>query len=266
MMPGEGDSVLWIHGYTLDSTSWSELWELLPDWRHIGIDLPGHGASMPLKPGDDLPTLARRLGRFALDQNVRHIVALSFGTIVALQIAIEFPRSFASVTLGAPAVGGGPQDPEVGARYDELAEMHRRHGFSPDLRRRWMESPPNLFKGVEALPEMWARLWRIVGRHGWWELADRSYARLGNCAQPKQALRRIAASVLVLVGENELPAFKRCAELIRREVPTCERIYLPGVGHLCMLENAAGIAPLIGRHLRAHTRTGLVEGSYAGSH
>src|SRR5260370_23632862 len=239
VMSGGGAGVLWIHGYTLDSSSWSELWGLLPHGRHIGIDSPGHAASMPLKKGDDLAALARRLGQFALDREVRHIVALSFGTLVALQIAIEFPESFASVTLGAPAVGAGPQEAEVGARYEELTEMHQRHGFSPELRRRWMESPPNIFKGADALPELRARLWRSVGRHGWWELADRSYVRLSNYQQPKEALRRIGASVLVLVGENELPAFKRCAELIRREVRNCRRIYLPGAGHLCMLESAS---------------------------
>ena len=41
---GDGPAVVWIDGYTMDSTSWSELWGLLPGWRHLGIDLPGHGA------------------------------------------------------------------------------------------------------------------------------------------------------------------------------------------------------------------------------
>jgi pimeloyl-ACP methyl ester carboxylesterase len=30
---GRGPAVLWIHGYTMDSSVWAELWERLPGWR-----------------------------------------------------------------------------------------------------------------------------------------------------------------------------------------------------------------------------------------
>ena len=86
---GGGDGVLWIHGYTLNAGIWAELWRLLPGWRHIGIDLPGHGRSAPLAPGETLRGLARRLNRLAAEQGVRHLVALSFGGMIALQMAIE---------------------------------------------------------------------------------------------------------------------------------------------------------------------------------
>ena len=36
---GPREPILWIHGYTLDSNSWQEMWELLPEYTHIGIDL-----------------------------------------------------------------------------------------------------------------------------------------------------------------------------------------------------------------------------------
>lgn len=249
--PAEGERVLWLHGYTLDSSSWSELWELLPEWHHTGIDLPGHGASLPLPHDEGLPALARRIGRRALDQGVRHLVALSFGTLLALQIVIEYPTSFASLVLGAPALGGGPQDAEVGTRYEELADIHRRDGFTPKLRERWMHSPPDIFKGAEAHPELWARLWSIVGRHPWWELADGSYSRLSNHPQAPAALRAVQTPTLVLVGDNELAPFKRCAELIRRHLPRCQRRYLPVVGHLCMLEDARSVHTLLEEHWRA---------------
>jgi len=245
---GTGDKVLWVHGYTLDSSSWIELWNLLPEWTHIGVDLPGHGASLPLQPDENLPALAKRIGRLALRENVRHLVALSFGTVVALQVAIEFPTSFQSVILGAPALGGGPQESEVATRYQELVEMYRTRGFGPELRRRWMQSPPNIFKGAENRGELWDQLWKIVGRHPWWELADGSYAALSSHPQTKSQLSQIAAATMVLVGDHEFPTFKRCAEIIRRSVPRCERIYLPGVGHLCMLEDPARVHMIMEHH------------------
>ncbi len=248
--PGSGESVLWLHGYTLDSSSWSGLWDLLPEWSHIGLDLPGHGASLPLAEKDDLPALARYMGRVALERQVQHIVALSFGTVVGLQIVIEYPQAFRTLTLGAPAVGGGPQDVEVGTRYQELSDIYGRHGFTPELRERWMQSPPNIFKGAEQSPELWERLRRIVGRHPWWELEDGSYFRLSNHSQTKDELQKVEASTLVLVGDNELSPFKRCAEMIRRSIPGCRRRYIPGVGHLCMLEAEAEVAPLLAEHWR----------------
>jgi pimeloyl-ACP methyl ester carboxylesterase len=226
------------------------LWSRLPEWSHIGVDLPGHGASLPLSPDDDLPALARYVGRAALDRQVRHITALSFGTLLALQIVIEYPREFRTLTLGAPALGGGPQDAEVGTRYEELSQIYRSQGFTSELRQRWMQSPPNIFKGAESNPELWERLRRIVGRHPWWELGDGSYGRLSNHAQAASALQKVQASTLVLVGDNELAPFKRCAELIRRAIPACRRQYLPAVGHLCMLEAEAEVATLLDRHWR----------------
>jgi len=248
--PGPGDPILWLHGYTLDSSSWSELWDLLPERHHIGVDLPGHGASLPLDPRLDLPALARRIGEIALERRVRHIVALSFGTILALQIAIEFPAAFQSLILGAPALGGGPQDPEVGTRYGELAALYRRCGFTPELRRLWMQSPPDIFKGAEAHPALWSRLWKTVGRHPWWEIEDGSYSRLSNHPQSREDLQKVRAATLLLVGENELAPFKRCAELIRRSIPGCRRVYLPVLGHLCLLEDAWGVHTRLREHWR----------------
>lgn len=242
------DLALWVHGYTLDSSSWADLWALLPEYRHVGVDLPGHGISLPLGPTDDLPALAGRIGRFAVERRVCHLVALSFGTVVALQMAIDFPGVFRTVTLASPAIGGGPTDDGVAARYAELTSIYRRHGCVPRLRDLWMASPPDLFKGAEANPVLWRRLQTIVGRHGWWELADGSFAALSNHVQTGQALARIDTRLLLLVGENELPTFKRCAELIRRQVRRCERLYLRGVGHLSLLEDPVRAAATIRRH------------------
>ena len=50
--PGSADKVLWVHGYTMDSSLWQPLWDELPGWHHFGIDLPFHGTS-PTRKTDD---------------------------------------------------------------------------------------------------------------------------------------------------------------------------------------------------------------------
>jgi pimeloyl-ACP methyl ester carboxylesterase len=250
--PGDGERVLWIHGYTLDSGCWEPLWQLLPNCHHLGVDLPGHGASLPFRAGEGLPALARRIGERALAHGVRHLVAHSIGTLVALQIAIEFPGAFATVVLGAPTFGGGPEDPQVFLLYDALQELYRAQGFGPELRDRWMRSPPYLFRGAEAQPELWQRLWAIVGRHPWWELGDGSLVQLCRHSQLPVQIRQIEAALLLLVGEHELESFKRAAELIRRSAVNCRRVYLPEVGHLCMLSDPNSAYPIIERHFQSY--------------
>jgi pimeloyl-ACP methyl ester carboxylesterase len=249
--PGDGDSILWIHGYTLDSTSWDELWLKMPGWNHIGVDLPGHGASRPLAPGDTLPSLGQAIGAAALAHGIRHLVALSVGTIVAVQAAIEYPHVFSSLVLGAPALGGGPLDPDARKIYEKVVRRFQEDGSGPDLRRIWMSEESPLFRGLETCRERWVRLAAIVERHTWRELSTAGLFRLTGHVQQPADLARIRSAVLLLVGEQDMPAFRRSAELVRRAVPSARRIYLPDTGHLCMLQTPELAAISIEAHLRA---------------
>jgi 2-succinyl-6-hydroxy-2,4-cyclohexadiene-1-carboxylate synthase len=252
--PGAGERVLWIHGYSFDSRIWHELWDLLPAWHHLGIDLPGHGQSCPIPPRLGLEGLAKCVGRFAIEQNVRHLVGLSFGGMVALQVAIEYPDAFASLVLGAPALGGGPQDRHAQARNLELSQMYRARGPGPWLRDLWMTSPPDIFEGASKHPALWQRLRKLVGEHRWSELADSRMQALTTRRQAPEDLSKIRAATLVVIGDEDADAFKRCAELIKRAIADCRRVYLENTGHLTLLERAATIHPLLDAHFKESTR------------
>ncbi len=254
--PGSGDKVLWIHGYTIDSSLWRELWDRLPDWHHIGIDLPGHGASPSSTTKQSLPEVAQSIGKMAIEHEVNHVVGLSFGSMIALQVVIEAPNAFASLILGAPALGGGPQDPMAKIRYLELVKLFRGRGPGPWMTELWMASPPDIFKGASVQPHLWQELTDVVNRHSWSELADGSMQRLTTFPQTVDTLRRICASTLILVGEEEMSAFKCTAELLQRAISTCESVCLLKVGHLCMLEAPDVAGKLIDTHLtRASIRS-----------
>jgi pimeloyl-ACP methyl ester carboxylesterase len=249
--PGRADKVLWLHGYTLDSSSWGEMWPLLPGWHHVGIDLPGHGQSDPIPAGGNLRDLGRRLGKLCAEQGIRHIVGLSFGTISAIQTAMEFPDLFSSIVLGAPALAGGPQDPEMAAVYSKLIAHYRGAGADEELVRTWMES--RAWRGIEKRPELGEALLSLVRKHPWNELA--SYTRMLQFTHPPQKeaeLARIRTPMTILVGEFEMPAFLECARILQRCVADCSLHVLPETGHLCMLETPELSARLIDAHLREH--------------
>src|SRR5258708_16163129 len=113
---GRGAAVLWIHGYTMDSSLWRPLWELLPGFRHVGVDLPGHGRSGPLRPDATLPGLAAMLARLARAQRAPPGVAISLGSCVALQLAIEWPALIDRLAVGAATIAGAPAAPGTARR------------------------------------------------------------------------------------------------------------------------------------------------------
>jgi len=247
--PADGERVLWIHGYTMDSSIWDELWTHLPGFHHLAVDLPCHGASPPGPAGETLPQLGERLAAWAIARQVRHLVALSFGTMIALQMALSEPEAFAALVLAAPALAGGPTERAVERRYEDVIRVHATHGPGPHLGELWMRTPPDVFKGARQRPALWGPLSSVVLRHGWAELEDGSMLTLVGHRQRPRDLGAIDAATLVVAGDGELPAFRLCAEILARSMPRCERAALTGAGHLCLIEDPEPASRLIARHL-----------------
>jgi 3-oxoadipate enol-lactonase len=245
-----GPNVLWLHGYTLDSSSWREMWARIPGFRHIGLDLPGHGASGPIQPGENLTSLARKVAAFCRREDVRHMVALSFGTLTATQVAIEEPSWFRSIVLGAPSLAGGPQDPRVGMTYAKLGQLYHTVGPGPVMTDAWFECVA--WRGVEKHPELEREMRALVARHRWSELADWGMWKLLQPAQSEEDLKRVDSPVLVVIGELDLPPFHVVADTLEKNLPSSRRVVLPGIGHLCFYEAPELSAGPVLAHLRAH--------------
>ena len=82
---------------------------MLPDWHHIGLDLPGQDGSDLIDPESNLIKQAERILLLCRELEIRHVVALSFGTITGLQLLIQQPRFFSTAVFGGPAIAGGPR-------------------------------------------------------------------------------------------------------------------------------------------------------------
>jgi 3-oxoadipate enol-lactonase len=254
-LPAAGTKVLWIHGYTLDSRSWREMWSRLPGWQHIGLDLPAHGASGPIGPEDDLRQLGQRVAAFCKAQEIRHVVALSFGTLTATQAALEEPEWFQAMVLGAPTLAGGPSDPRVAASYWTLHQLHKAGTPAAQMKAAWMSCIA--WKGIDELPELREELGTLVEQHEWTELAEWGIMRLLNPAQDEEDLRRIQTPVLVLIGDRDLPCFHTSADVLGGTVPRYAKVILENTDHLCMLQSPAPSAAHIEAHLRAHGASAL---------
>jgi 2-succinyl-6-hydroxy-2,4-cyclohexadiene-1-carboxylate synthase len=245
---GPGEVILWIHGYTIDSTSWEEIWSQLPGWTHVGIDLPGHGGSAAAGPEATLREFGETLAEAAMRRNIRHVVGLSLGSMIALQLVLARPTAFASLTMAAPALAGGPVESAVGLRFMELRDTFRRRGRGPWMTELWMRSPPETF--AHAPSSLHQRLASLIDRHSWTEFDHARFGIAGFAYQSQDAgkLAQSTARLLILIGEKELEAFRKTAAILSAIRPDAKVVELAGAGHLCLLQAPEHAARLMTRH------------------
>lgn len=233
---GEGPGVFWVHGYSITSALWEPLFARLPGMRHHAVDLPGHGASAPLRPDDDLYTLGARLADYAKAERIAHLVGLSLGSTVALQMALSAPDAFETLAMGAPAIGGGPVEAAVGVRFRELRQLEAQLGRGPWLAERWTTSPPDLFTEARRNPDLWEKVWPVIAAHRWDELPGFAIARLALPVQPLPRIAALGCRLLVITGSRDMPAFVETARLLEQTLAGTLSAVLTGTGHMCMLE------------------------------
>jgi pimeloyl-ACP methyl ester carboxylesterase len=221
----------------------------------VGIDLPGHGASRAIGADERLDDIGRLVGDVIGTYGVEHLVGLSFGGTVALQAAIEDHTRLRSLTLGAPGLAGGPTDPGSERRYEQLAALYAQFGPGHHMTRLWMATPPAIFQTARSRTDLWTHLESVINRHQWQELADGAMRSLTVYRQTSDDLQGIRAHALVILGEEDMPAFRYSAALIRSLVPQSRTKVVPGAGHLCLLERPEIAAPLIAQHVRAAVLT-----------
>lgn len=240
---GPGPPLLWVHGYTLDAALWAPLWRLLPEHRHVGIDLPGHGASRAIGPTDDLAAFARAVLAAARATGARRLIGLSFGGTVCLEAAAAAPDLVEAMLLCAPALPGGPEDQESADCNQQLLRLARERGIGPWLADRWLQVPPAIFAGAQRDPVLWARIVATVRRHRWDELKAPAFAPRDTGLATR--LSRVTAPIRLLLGDDDIPSFARTAEMLRRALPNARVDYIAGAGHLAPLEQPETAASLI---------------------
>lgn len=228
--------VAWLHGYTMDSTIWASLWEALPGTEHVGIDLPGHGnaADTPMPAG--LPALADAVAEQLRARECRTLVALSFGSCVALQVALDHPDVLDRLVLAAPTLSGVPDDPAARAKYFLLYATFRSSGPGPMMARQWMADPPGIFTGLRDHADTYEQMAQVVARHQFTELGTGAMGAMAQTVHTTEHLASLDLPLLVVTGTQDMPQFRENARLLEQHAPLCTVATVPGAGHLPLLE------------------------------
>lgn len=234
---GQGLPLLLIGGIWQEVPLWEELLGHLEGFQTIAFDPPGIGATdLPRRPYG-----VRGLARFtasvldAVGVQRAHVLGISFGGVVAQQLAHSYPQRVDRLVLVSTTHGvlGLPGRPSAAARilhptaYGSNRDLQRHVGImfggklrtEPELISRWHFRPP---RGAKA------QLFRLLAITGWTSLPW---------------LPRLATPTLVVHGDDDPIAPLLNARVLARLIPGARMHVIPGGGHLVLLDSADQVAP-----------------------
>lgn len=238
---GKGPPLLLIMGIWGGLAAWRPLIEHLHGYRTIAFDAPGIGSTERPRFPLQMPALARFAAGVLDAVGVRraHALGLSFGGLVAQQLAVHYPQRvdrlvLASTSSGVLHVPGHPSavlrllTPWAGSNEDLVRDAGS--VFGGRLRRQ-----PRLLAQIDfRLPrDPSLYLHRLSGLSGWWGLPW-----------------SIPHRTLVLTGDDDPIVPPGNSRILAACLPNARLRILRGGGHLVVLDSPAEVAPVIDRFLR----------------
>ena len=243
---GAGEPMLLITGWTISSAVFDPVADLyLPHLRVVAYDHRGAGRSAPWPAPVSMAMLAADAARVLDDRAIAaaHVVGVSMGAAVALELAIRMPQRVKSLVLVGGGAGG-PAAPRPGVRAAAgtlggvVADSVRHRElwpaaalFSERYRR---EHPDEVAAYMPAFASHRAPPWMT----GWQALASACFGR-------SASLHRVRAATLVLHGELDAMAAVANAGLLADGIPGAELHVVAGAGHAVPLEQPEATARLL---------------------
>jgi 3-oxoadipate enol-lactonase len=250
---GQGTPVVLLHGHTLDLRVWDEIVPPLVEagYRAIRYDQRGHGRSgsppSGYRWGDHAADLAAVID--GLGATPTHVVGLSKGGGIALELALRNPELVRSLALVAPLVPDFALSDGLMESFRALARAIRTQGVQPALCELWLSHPliapaaaiPGAREHLEAMLNAFPAGEYLAAKRDTpdrtWKLTD----RLGEIERP----------TLVVSGERDIPDFVAMAALLAEKVPGSVFEIVPDCGHLVPLEQPQETRGTLLRFLQA---------------
>ena len=230
---GHGEPVLLVHGGLSDSREWDpQVEDLSRDYDVVAVDVLGCGGSAdpPQEFGlaDHAHVLAGTLDILGIAP--AHVIGQSLGSVLALALYREHPRTVRSLVLAAAYAGwaGSLPPEEVTSRTRTMLETLTRpvEEWGPPFLAtvHAVEAPAELVDASMAIlrdvrPEASRRLVLAVA-----------------AADLRAMLPTIAVPVLLIYGQGDQRASAAVAAQLHAGIPGSTLIVLPGAGHAVNVE------------------------------
>jgi pimeloyl-ACP methyl ester carboxylesterase len=250
---GAGEPVLLITGWTISSAVFDPVADLyLPHVRVVAYDHRGAGRSAPWLAPVSMALLAADAARVLDDRGIAgaHVVGLSMGAAVALELAIRMPHRLKSLVL----VGGGAGGPTTARPGISTAAGTVATLAADSARHRQAWPAAALFSGRfrHEHPDRVSEYMPHFARHrappwmtGWQALAAACFGRRGSLAG-------VRAPTLVLHGGQDVMVPLANAKLLADGIPGAELHVLSDAGHAVPLEHPESSARLLVEWVHRH--------------
>lgn len=241
---GDGPPLLLIHAGITDRRMWDDVWDdFTSRYRTIRFDLRGYGET-PLPDGPFVYGADARELLHTLGIERAHVVAVSIGGHIALDLAIAYPELIDRLIVVSPGLAGWEMSSELKAGWAEEEAAFERGDLDEAAWitvEMWLDGPDRDPGEVPA--ELRERVWAMQRRaydhdndaaDGGWLVPDRHLK-----------LRQITAPTLVAVGEYDQPDFEDIGRHIARSIPGARFELLPRVAHLPPMEKPEAFSRLV---------------------
>jgi 3-oxoadipate enol-lactonase len=245
---GEGEPLLWLPGFAISSKAWEPvLHHYSPAYDCISFDNRASGRSGPTRRVISIPQLAGdAVGVLdALGIESAHVYGVSYGGMVAQEMAIRFPNRVRGLILGGTSPGGPlAVRPDVRGLVGLGRTMRRSSGryglsgalFSDEFRR--------------AHPEHARELTENLQQHRAPHSGVLAHLLASVYHDTMSRLRLIRSPTLVVHGGNDQMTPLRNAELMVDRIPDAELAVIAGTGHAYLLEKPEESAEVVLDFLR----------------
>jgi pimeloyl-ACP methyl ester carboxylesterase len=248
---GSGPAIVFLHAGVADSRMWDAEFKIFQATnRVVRLDLRGFGRTQLVAEkfsyhGDVLAVMD------SLGIERATLVGCSFGSNVALDVALARPERVERLVLISPSIGDGGDSPEIrafGEREEAALGRGDLDGATEENLRMWVDGPHRAPDAVN--PEV-RRLVGVMQRLAF-ENPTPDGVKLDRLVPPTRArLGEIKVPTLVIAGSIDVDHVLGVARRVHAAIPGSRLEIIEGTAHLPTLEEPARWQKLLQEFLAA---------------
>lgn len=226
---GGGEAVVFLHGVGSDRSVWAaQVAYFAKSWRAIALDYPGYGesdlAGRDLQRHDIASYVFMALD--ALGVASCHVVGLSMGGVIALEMHRQQPQRLRSLTLADSFAQHPDADGIIERSLNAIATMSMREFAEKRVQALLTPSAP---------PE---RRQEVIDPMGRIDPATYAWATRAVWTPDYRAdLPTITMPTLILVGADDQPTPVALSEALHAGIPHAQMVIISNAGHISNLDN-----------------------------